>query len=156
MNLMNRHLYRRTPLVLVLLAVVVGACSGDVEWEGVEWDWKGQDAETRKVRSAIAPAVAGSVEVDVEQGTDGRQIDITVTGTPADSIDLGSVSFPESVERELKSRAKAIARALHSSYEHADQIGRVEISFMKEGELGPVGVSTGRKFSFEGGELEKL
>lgn len=155
MNLVDHHLCRLTPLVLVLLSFSIGAC-GDVEWGGVEWDWEGPDAEARKVRSAIAPAVAGSVEVDIEKGADGRRIDITVTGAPADSIDLGSVSFSDRVEQELKAQAKAIARALHSSYEHADRIGRVEISFMKEGELGPVGVSTGRKFSFKGGELEKL
>jgi len=143
-------------LIGALLALVAAGCGGDVEWGGVEWDWEGRDAEARKVRSAIAPAVAGSVEVDVGQRADGRRIDITVTGAPADNIGLGSVSFPDSVEQELKARAKAIARSLHSSYEHADRIGQVEISFMKEGELGPIGVSTGRKFSFEGGELEKL
>lgn len=60
------------------------------------------------------------------------------------------------MKQDVKGQAETIARTLHSSYEHAERIDQVEVSFVKEWELGPVGVSTGRKFSFEEDDLEKL
>lgn len=93
-------------LGLALLAVAFGGCSGEVDVEGDE-----QSEHVRHIRSAIAPEVDGTVEVEVQQdGEEVRQVDITVTGTPTDSLGVGPLMASDSVGQTLEDRAEASAR----------------------------------------------
>ena len=134
---------------LLLRALLLVGCSGDVSRSGDE-------EAARAIREAVF-ADDTEVDVDVHAVSDeGRHVELSFTGAAADQLGMDAVVPADSVQSDLKRRAKAVARRFKRQYDGADAVEQLEIAFVERASLGGASVSVGPTIEFTGSELADL